>query len=309
VRAELGLGLCDRALRTTREVIKQNGNLAQARTHAPMHPCTGPDADARTALTLTPSDPDPDPDPDTATLAARVLWRYAQAYTLRGLALAFNMSSLSSGVSEDVGQGVKHIREALRLDPDDAEAQRSLKKVRQKPPPPRLASHASMCTLRSMTVHGGCCMHDRSAPLCIRLLTTTSLPPPPPFLFWWQVRRLETQLEAAKTAVHTREFAAAVDAFTEVRLLHFRCPRPAFQVVSPPLPLPGVLMVVCPLAPFPSRCRRSRRPARRSTRRSRRRCTPSARRRGCGSTTTTPASRCFCPSLSPPLLALHRALA
>ena len=37
VRAELGLGLCDRALRTTREVIKQNGNLAQARTHAPMH--------------------------------------------------------------------------------------------------------------------------------------------------------------------------------------------------------------------------------------------------------------------------------
>ena len=68
----------------------------------------------------------------------------AQAYTLRGLALAFNMSNLSSGISEDVGQGVKHIREALRLDPDDAEAQRSLKKVMR-----RLASHASSWCLHA----------------------------------------------------------------------------------------------------------------------------------------------------------------
>jgi len=73
VRAELGLGLCDRALRTTREVIKQDGSLAQA-------------------------------------------------YVLRAIALMF---------SEELEQSTKHLREALRLDPDDAEAGRTLKKVRK----------------------------------------------------------------------------------------------------------------------------------------------------------------------------------
>ena len=73
VKAELGLGLCDRALRTTRDVIKTHPNISEA-------------------------------------------------YTLRGLALLF---------SADLDQAQKHLREALRLDPDDAEAGRAMKKVRK----------------------------------------------------------------------------------------------------------------------------------------------------------------------------------
>lgn len=73
VRAELGLGLCDQALRTTREVIKAN----------PQQP---------------------------------------QAYVLRAIALMY---------AEDLEQSTKHLREALRLDPDEHEAGRTLKKVRK----------------------------------------------------------------------------------------------------------------------------------------------------------------------------------
>mmetsp|Transcript_82929 Transcript_82929/g.165535 ORF Transcript_82929/g.165535 Transcript_82929/m.165535 type:complete len:370 (-) Transcript_82929:134-1243(-) len=73
VRAELGLGLCDRALRTTREVIKGNPNMSKA-------------------------------------------------YVLRSMALLY---------SADLDQAQKHLKEALRLDPDDAEGARTMKKVRK----------------------------------------------------------------------------------------------------------------------------------------------------------------------------------
>ena len=73
VKAELALGLCDRALRTTRDVIKSDPNISEA-------------------------------------------------YVLRGLALLF---------SADLDQAQKHLREALRLDPDDAEAGRAMKKARK----------------------------------------------------------------------------------------------------------------------------------------------------------------------------------
>jgi len=73
VRAELALGLCDRALRTTREVIKQDANASEA-------------------------------------------------YVLRALALFY---------SADLDQAHKHLKAALRLDPDDAEAGRTMKKVRK----------------------------------------------------------------------------------------------------------------------------------------------------------------------------------
>ena len=73
VKAELGLGLCDRALRTTREVIKAHPNISEA-------------------------------------------------YVLRGIALLF---------SADLDQAQKHLREALRLDPDAAEAGRAMKKARK----------------------------------------------------------------------------------------------------------------------------------------------------------------------------------
>ena len=63
VTAELGLGLCDQPLRTTRELIKANPN-------------------------------------------------FVQAYVLRAKALLF---------SSDLDQSAKHLREALRLDPDAAE--------------------------------------------------------------------------------------------------------------------------------------------------------------------------------------------
>ena len=71
VRAELGLGLCDRALRTTREVIKGHPNITKA-------------------------------------------------YVLRGQALL---------LAADFDQATKHLREALRLDPDDVEGARTMKKV------------------------------------------------------------------------------------------------------------------------------------------------------------------------------------
>jgi len=73
VKAELGLGLCDQALRTTREIIKSHPNISEA-------------------------------------------------YVLRARALLF---------SADLDQAQKHLREALRLDPDDAEAGRAIKKVRK----------------------------------------------------------------------------------------------------------------------------------------------------------------------------------
>ncbi len=76
-RAELGLGLCDRALRTTREVIKAD----------PMVPT---------------------------------------AYVLRGLALLFG-GDLEDG---NLDQAAKHLKEALRLDPDHPEAGRAIKKAR-----------------------------------------------------------------------------------------------------------------------------------------------------------------------------------
>lgn len=76
VQAELGLGLCDQALRTTRELIKANPNGEGA----------------------------------------------IKAYVLRAKALLF---------SSDLEQSAKHLREALRLDPDAAEAGRALKKVRK----------------------------------------------------------------------------------------------------------------------------------------------------------------------------------
>lgn len=73
VKAELGLGLCDRALRTTRDVIKAHPNTSEA-------------------------------------------------YVLRGMALLF---------SAEIDQAQKHLREALRLDPDDVEAGRAMKKARK----------------------------------------------------------------------------------------------------------------------------------------------------------------------------------
>lgn len=73
VRAELGLGLCDRALRTTRDLIKSDANISKA-------------------------------------------------YSLRGVALFF---------SADLDQAQKHVREALRLDPDDTEAQHLMKRLRK----------------------------------------------------------------------------------------------------------------------------------------------------------------------------------
>ena len=76
VQAELGLGLCDQALRTTRELIKANPHGEGA----------------------------------------------IRAYVLRAQALLF---------SSDLEQSAKHLREALRLDPDAAEAGRALKKVRK----------------------------------------------------------------------------------------------------------------------------------------------------------------------------------
>ena len=73
VRAELGLGLCDRALRTTRDVIKMHPNVSEA-------------------------------------------------YVLRGMALL---------LSSDLEQAQRHLREALRLDPDDSEAARAMKRARK----------------------------------------------------------------------------------------------------------------------------------------------------------------------------------
>ena len=73
VRAELGLGLTDRALRTTRDVIKSDPNISDA-------------------------------------------------YMLRGEALL---------LSSDLDQASRHLREALRLDPDNSAAGRTMKKVRK----------------------------------------------------------------------------------------------------------------------------------------------------------------------------------
>lgn len=73
VRAELGLGLTDRALRTTRDVIKSHPNISDA-------------------------------------------------YMLRGEALL---------LASDIDQASKHLREALRLDPDNSAAGRTMKKVRK----------------------------------------------------------------------------------------------------------------------------------------------------------------------------------
>jgi len=73
VRAELALGLCDRALRTCTELIKRDGNAAEA-------------------------------------------------YVLRAMALMY---------SSDLDQARKHLREALRLDPDHPEGGRVLKRVRK----------------------------------------------------------------------------------------------------------------------------------------------------------------------------------
>ena len=73
VRAELGLGLCDRALRTTRDIIKLHPNISEA-------------------------------------------------YVLRGMALL---------LSADMEQAQRHFKEALRLDPDDNEAGRAMKRARK----------------------------------------------------------------------------------------------------------------------------------------------------------------------------------
>ena len=73
VRAELSLGLCDRALRITREIIRGNENLTEP-------------------------------------------------YVLRSLALM---------LTGDLDQAQKHLRAALRLNPDDIEAQREIKRVRR----------------------------------------------------------------------------------------------------------------------------------------------------------------------------------
>lgn len=73
VRSELALGLCDRALRTCTELIKADGNAAEA-------------------------------------------------YVLRATALMY---------AADLDQARKHLREALRLDPDHPEGGRTLKRVRK----------------------------------------------------------------------------------------------------------------------------------------------------------------------------------
>jgi len=73
VRAELALGLCDRALRTCSDVIKADGNAAEA-------------------------------------------------YVLRAVALMY---------SSDLDQARKHLRAALRLDPDHPEGGRALKRVKK----------------------------------------------------------------------------------------------------------------------------------------------------------------------------------
>lgn len=73
VRAELALGMCDRALRTCTELIKADETSAEA-------------------------------------------------YVLRATALMY---------SSDLDQARKHLREALRLDPDDSEAGNKLKRVRK----------------------------------------------------------------------------------------------------------------------------------------------------------------------------------
>jgi tetratricopeptide (TPR) repeat protein len=113
VQAELGLGLCDQALRTTRELIKANPNGEGAikayvlRAKAPLYllwpysPCTG-----AALLTLRTS-------------------HFFQLTSYCVQALLF---------SSDLEQSAKHLREALRLDPDAAEAGRALKKVRGREP-------------------------------------------------------------------------------------------------------------------------------------------------------------------------------
>jgi hypothetical protein len=143
VQAELGLGLCDQALRTTRELIKANPNGEGAikayvlRAKAPLYllwpysPCpgaalltlrtshffqltsyfvqalpllVGPGANPNPNPNLNPN-PNFNPNPNQALL-----------------------------FSSDLEQSAKHLREALRLDPDAAEAGRALKKVRGREP-------------------------------------------------------------------------------------------------------------------------------------------------------------------------------
>ena len=100
VQAELGLGLCDQALRTTRTLIPA---LA-----LPL-PLAGLCAQAlRTTRELIKANPHGE--------------GAIRAYVLRAQALLF---------SSDLEQSAKHLREALRLDPDAAEAGRALKKVRK----------------------------------------------------------------------------------------------------------------------------------------------------------------------------------
>jgi len=79
VRSELGLGLCDRALRTTLQVIKAHPNVSKA-------------------------------------------------YVLRAHALLF---SADLDERSPLDQAQKHLREALRLDPDDSEGAKAMKKVRK----------------------------------------------------------------------------------------------------------------------------------------------------------------------------------
>ena len=98
VQAELGLGLCDQALRTTRELIKANPHGEGA----------------------------------------------IRAYVLRAQALLF---------SSDLEQSAKHLREALRLDPDAAEAGRALKKVRKLERHVEAAKKASFAREFSAAVH------------------------------------------------------------------------------------------------------------------------------------------------------------
>ena len=100
-RAELALGRCDRALRVTREVIKADANQGAIRTAQLRH--------SHRAIRL-----------HSQVIKADA--NQPLPYVLRATALMY---------SKDLDQASKHLREALRLDPDLQEAQQGMKKVRK----------------------------------------------------------------------------------------------------------------------------------------------------------------------------------
>lgn len=138
VRAELSLGLCDRALRITREIIRANENL---------------------------------PEP----------------YVLRSMALM---------LTGDLDQAQKHLRAALRLNPDDPE-------VKLNPLPNRQIARCPPCYPMACFVRGAM-RAPKTTATCTQAQREIR-----------RVRKLEKHMETAKNATFSREFAQAAQACTE----------------------------------------------------------------------------------------------